>query len=81
MWGNDTVMQKCDFHCAHLTGWVDGSGTEMKCCWCNKKVMVPCTFEMVPVPGHGCYSEVRTKVYDWPRGWGFRKVPTEVYNV
>jgi hypothetical protein len=72
--GNDTVMAKCEYHCAHDTGWSSGV-TSMKCCWCGETVMVPYTFELLPKPGHGTYSAEVTKVYDWPRGWGFRKVP------
>ncbi len=84
MAGNDTVMAKCEFHCAHRTDENKkgiGMSVEMYCCWCNKKVQVPITVELLPVPGHGCYSDVKTVVYDWPRGWGFREVPNLAAHV
>ncbi len=80
--GNDTVMAKCEFHCAHRTDEQKGGMVvEVYCCWCNKKIEVAVTVEPLPLPGHGCYSEAQTMVYDWPRGWGIREVPTEKHNV
>lgn len=75
MAGNDTVMAKCEYHCAHRTDADNiGMNVEVYCCWCNKKIVVPITIELLPLPGHGCYSEAKTIVYDWPRGWGIREV-------
>ncbi len=84
MAGNDTVMAKCEFHCAHRTDAPDkkqGMVVEVYCCWCNKKIDVVISVELLPLPGHGCYSEAQTMVYDWPKGWGIREVPTEKHNV
>jgi hypothetical protein len=80
--GNDTVMAKCEYHCAHRT---DGNNLGMfvgvYCCWCGKKKRVAITVKELPLPGHGTYSAAKTIVYDWPRGWGIREVPTEKHNV
>ncbi len=75
MEGNDTVMQKCEYHCAHDTGEGKGMFRVVYCCWCNKKIKVEYSVEVLPLPGHGCYSEAQTMVYDWPQGWGIREVP------
>ncbi len=75
MAGNDTVMQKCDYHCAHRTEEnKEGMKVEVYCCWCGKKVDVAITVEQLPLPGHGPYSGAPTIKYDWPRGWGIREV-------
>ena len=75
MAGNDTVNQKCEYHCAHRSDESkQGMIVEVYCCWCGKKVDVPVSIEREPIPGHGTYSAAPTVVYDWPRGWGIREV-------
>ena len=75
MAGNDTVMAKCEFHCAHRTEKnKKGMEVEVYCCWCGKKIGVTVSIEQLPLPGHGPYSSAPTIAYDWPRGWGIREV-------
>ncbi len=79
--GNETVMARCEFHCAHRTDESKpGMLIEVYCCWCGKTIDVAITVKPLPLPGHGRYSSVETIVYDWPRGWGLRKVAYSVQH-